>query len=117
MLSIARSRISCRTGRQCAVSCVPSPSRRSTLGGPGRQVSLRQCRTMGSRSGTGEAGAAGRGDDGLDVAEGMMHEAEPIDPFYRALRAVGHFWMWFFFKRVDVRHLERMPARGPVLLC
>src|SRR5262245_43863549 len=47
----------------------------------------------------------------------MMHEAERIDPFYRALRAVGHSWMWFFFKRVAGRHLERMPARRPVLLC
>jgi 1-acyl-sn-glycerol-3-phosphate acyltransferase len=36
---------------------------------------------------------------------------------YGALRAVGRFWLWFFFKRVDVRHLERVPADGPVLLC
>ena len=33
------------------------------------------------------------------------------------VRAIGRFWVWFFFKRVDVRHLERVPARGPVLLC
>jgi glycerol-3-phosphate O-acyltransferase/dihydroxyacetone phosphate acyltransferase len=43
--------------------------------------------------------------------------AETIDLFYRVLRAVARFWMWFFFKRVDVRHLERVPAAGPVLLC
>src|SRR5262245_5284033 len=42
---------------------------------------------------------------------------EAIDPFYRALRAIGRFWVWFFFKRVDVRHLERVPAHGPTLLC
>lgn len=40
-----------------------------------------------------------------------------MDPFYRALRAVGRFWIWFFFRRVDVRHPERVPAQGAVLLC
>jgi glycerol-3-phosphate O-acyltransferase / dihydroxyacetone phosphate acyltransferase len=40
-----------------------------------------------------------------------------MDGFYRAVRAVGRFWLWFFFKSVDVRHLERVPAGGPVLLC
>ena len=39
------------------------------------------------------------------------------DGFYRTVRAIGRFWLWFFFKRVDVRHLERVPASGPVLLC
>ncbi len=43
--------------------------------------------------------------------------AETIDRFYRVVRAIGRFWLWFFFKRVDVRHLERMPAGGAVLLC
>ena len=37
--------------------------------------------------------------------------------FYRAVRAVGRFWLWFFFRSVDVRHPERVPAVGPVLLC
>jgi 1-acyl-sn-glycerol-3-phosphate acyltransferase len=40
-----------------------------------------------------------------------------MDRFYAAVRAVGRFWLWFFFKRVDVRHPERVPASGPVLLC
>jgi glycerol-3-phosphate O-acyltransferase / dihydroxyacetone phosphate acyltransferase len=40
-----------------------------------------------------------------------------MDRFYRGLRAVARFWVWFFFKRVDVRHLERVPVHGPVLLC
>jgi 1-acyl-sn-glycerol-3-phosphate acyltransferase len=40
-----------------------------------------------------------------------------MDGFYRAVRAVGRFWLWFFFKSVDVRHPERVPVGGPVLLC
>ncbi len=43
--------------------------------------------------------------------------AEPVDRFYRVVRAIVRFWVWFFFKRVDVRHLDRVPARGPVFLC
>lgn len=39
------------------------------------------------------------------------------DPFYRAVRAVARFWIWFFMKRVEVRHRGRVPERGPVLLC
>lgn len=39
------------------------------------------------------------------------------DRFYRIVRAVGRFWLWFFFKSVDVRHAERVPPGGPVLLC
>jgi glycerol-3-phosphate O-acyltransferase / dihydroxyacetone phosphate acyltransferase len=42
---------------------------------------------------------------------------DTMDGFYRAVRAVGRFWLWFFFKSVDVRHPERVPAGGPVLLC
>jgi len=42
---------------------------------------------------------------------------ESMDGFYRAVRAVGRFWLWFFFSSVDVRHPERVPADGPVLLC
>src|SRR5262247_2532126 len=36
---------------------------------------------------------------------------------YGGVRALARFWVWFFFKSVDVRHPERVPARGPVLLC
>lgn len=46
-----------------------------------------------------------------------MSAGAPIDPFYRTLRAVARFWLWFFFKAVDTRHPERVPAAGPVLLC
>src|SRR4030095_12897054 len=42
---------------------------------------------------------------------------DTMDGFYRAVRAVGRFWLWFFFRSVDVRHPERVPANGPVLLC
>jgi 1-acyl-sn-glycerol-3-phosphate acyltransferase len=42
---------------------------------------------------------------------------EPPDGFYAAVRRVARFWLWFFFKAVDVRHAERVPASGPVLLC
>ena len=40
-----------------------------------------------------------------------------MDRFYRAVRAVARFWLWFFFKAVDVRHPDRVPRGGPVLLC
>jgi glycerol-3-phosphate O-acyltransferase / dihydroxyacetone phosphate acyltransferase len=42
---------------------------------------------------------------------------EPTDFLYRAVRAVGRFWLWFFFKAVEARDAERVPAAGPVLLC
>jgi len=40
-----------------------------------------------------------------------------MDRFYAAVRLVVRFCLWFFFKPVDVRHPERVPAGGPVLLC
>jgi 1-acyl-sn-glycerol-3-phosphate acyltransferase len=40
-----------------------------------------------------------------------------MDRFYAAVRALARFARWFFFKRVDVRHPERVPETGPVLLC
>src|SRR5437879_12926250 len=42
---------------------------------------------------------------------------ERRDRFYRLVRATARFWLWFFFRSVDVRHPERVPAAGPVLLC
>ena len=42
---------------------------------------------------------------------------DTMDGFYRTVRAVGRFGLWFFFRSVDVRHPERVPAAGPVLLC
>ena len=46
-----------------------------------------------------------------------MSAPERMDRFYRAVRAVARFWLWFFFKAVDVRRPERVPSEGPVLLC
>src|SRR6266850_3654643 len=39
------------------------------------------------------------------------------DPFYALVRFTGRFWIWFLFRSVDVRHADRVPRRGPVLLC
>jgi 1-acyl-sn-glycerol-3-phosphate acyltransferase len=39
------------------------------------------------------------------------------DRFYTAVRSVGRFWLWFFFKDVEVVGASRVPSRGPVLLC
>ena len=41
---------------------------------------------------------------------------ERVDRLYAGVRAVARFWLWFFFRSVDVRHSERVPAAGPVLL-
>src|SRR5688572_13179188 len=43
--------------------------------------------------------------------------ADRMDRAYRATRAIARFWLWFFFKRMGVRHSERVPKRGAVLLC
>ncbi|MBI2159129.1 MAG: 1-acyl-sn-glycerol-3-phosphate acyltransferase [Candidatus Rokubacteria bacterium] len=40
-----------------------------------------------------------------------------MDRFYRSVRAIARFWLWFVFKSIDVRHPGRVPAGGPVLLC
>ena len=38
-----------------------------------------------------------------------------MDRFYRGVRAVARFWLWFLFKAVDARHPERVPPGGPIL--
>ncbi|HEV8438206.1 MAG TPA: lysophospholipid acyltransferase family protein [Methylomirabilota bacterium] len=43
--------------------------------------------------------------------------ADRPDRFYAVVRSIGRFWVWFFFKSVDVRRAEQVPRRGPVLLC
>jgi glycerol-3-phosphate O-acyltransferase / dihydroxyacetone phosphate acyltransferase len=40
-----------------------------------------------------------------------------VDAFYAVVRMIARFWIWFFFERVEVRHLERVPSTGAVLLC
>jgi glycerol-3-phosphate O-acyltransferase / dihydroxyacetone phosphate acyltransferase len=50
--------------------------------------------------------------------ERLDHEpAEGRSPFYASVRLIARFWIWFFFERVEVRHPERVPPSGPVLLC
>ena len=39
------------------------------------------------------------------------------DSVYTLVRSTGRFWIWFFFRSVDVRHADRVPRQGPVLLC
>ncbi len=39
------------------------------------------------------------------------------DRFYAVVRGIGRFWLWFFFKDVDVVRADLVPASGPVLLC
>src|SRR5688572_18918289 len=47
----------------------------------------------------------------------MRYPAEPhVDAFYAIVRTIARFWIWFFFERVEIRHLERVPFTGPVLL-
>ena len=40
-----------------------------------------------------------------------------MDRAYAFVRGIARFWIWFFFRRVGVRHPERVPAGGAVLLC
>jgi 1-acyl-sn-glycerol-3-phosphate acyltransferase len=42
---------------------------------------------------------------------------ESGDRFYSAVRLLGRFWIWFFFKHVDVARVGHVPPDGPVLLC
>jgi glycerol-3-phosphate O-acyltransferase/dihydroxyacetone phosphate acyltransferase len=42
---------------------------------------------------------------------------ERMDRFYALVRVVGRFWLWFFFKSVEIRRADQVPPRGPVLLC
>src|SRR5262245_66569165 len=53
----------------------------------------------------------------MSAAVDVRTPRETMDGFYRGVRAVGRFWLWFFFKSVDVRHPERVPPAGAVLLC
>jgi 1-acyl-sn-glycerol-3-phosphate acyltransferase len=41
----------------------------------------------------------------------------PGVPIYAVVRVIARFWIWFFFDRVEVRHPDRVPSMGPVLLC
>jgi len=43
--------------------------------------------------------------------------SEGMDRFYSCVRSVSRFWLWFFFRHVDVVRRDRVPPGGPVLLC
>src|SRR6266498_2364860 len=47
----------------------------------------------------------------------MAASPDRVDRFYTVVRGIARFWLWFFWKRVDVRASERVPPTGPVLLC
>ena len=47
----------------------------------------------------------------------MAASPDRVDRFYAVVRGIARFWLWFFWKRVDVRAPERVPPSGPVLLC
>jgi glycerol-3-phosphate O-acyltransferase / dihydroxyacetone phosphate acyltransferase len=47
----------------------------------------------------------------------LVGAGEVVGPFYAGVRMLARFWIWFFFERVEVRHPERVPPTGPVLLC
>ncbi len=42
---------------------------------------------------------------------------DSMDRFYFVVRLIARFWIWFLFKSLDVRHPERVPRGGAVLLC
>ena len=39
------------------------------------------------------------------------------DRLYAAVRLIARFWLWFFWRSVEARRTDRVPPRGPVLLC
>ncbi len=42
---------------------------------------------------------------------------ERMDRLYTFVRLITRFWLWFFFKHVDVVRSGLVPTGGPVLLC
>jgi 1-acyl-sn-glycerol-3-phosphate acyltransferase len=42
---------------------------------------------------------------------------EQMGRFYASVRLVSRFWLWFFFKQLEVVRPGAVPAGGPVLLC
>src|SRR5262245_6068161 len=72
------------------------------------------------RGDVGRAGVSagpGRDPDSMTTARATLPASDRADALYTAVRLVARFWLWFFFRSVDVRHPERVPAIGPVLLC
>jgi len=55
----------------------------------------------------------GRDPDSMTTAHAWVPASDRADALYTAVRFVARFWLWFFFRSVDVRHPERVPAVGP----
>src|SRR5437870_8373483 len=51
------------------------------------------------------------------IASAPRLARDRMDRAYAFVRGIARFWVWFFFRRVGVRHRERVPTRGAVLLC
>ena len=51
------------------------------------------------------------------MASAALPMRDRMDRAYASVRAIARFWLWFFFKPVGVRHPERVPPHGAVLLC
>ena len=47
----------------------------------------------------------------------MTSAVEPRERVYAAVRLLTRFWIGFLFRDASVRNVERVPLRGPVLLC
>ena len=63
------------------------------------------------------AGSQPRADGAGARVSAAPAAVDRMDRFYRLVRATARFWLWFLFKSVDVRHPERVPGGGPILLC
>jgi glycerol-3-phosphate O-acyltransferase / dihydroxyacetone phosphate acyltransferase len=53
----------------------------------------------------------------MTTARETTFAPEHVDTLYALIRGLARFWIWFFFRSLDVRHPERVPGSGPVLLC
>src|SRR5947207_5207488 len=52
------------------------------------------------------------------IASPPLPARDRMDRAYAFVRGIARFWLWFFFKRVGIRHPERVPRHGgAVLLC
>src|SRR5437899_2910037 len=51
------------------------------------------------------------------LASPMTSAVEPRERVYAAVRLLTRFWIGFLFRDASVRNVERVPLRGPVLLC
>src|SRR5262249_4470021 len=101
-----------RWRRRPSVASVHEQTRSRALHGRGLQQGVR-----GRRVGRDALGGRLRGAARTVTVSAPAAPIVTPDRFYAALRRGARSCVWFFFKRVDVRHAGRVPATGPVLLC